>query len=193
MKLLFYKTGESVVPGMHKTMSTIKIRIAGKGDARYIALLGRITFTETFGHLFRDRNDLKEYCEATFNVDKVEASLQKSSSVFWIAFSDRLPVGYAKLKLNSPSVFMKAGKICQLQKIYVLKDFLSLRIGFQLQEQMLLKAREIGFSKIWLSVLEENERAIRFYEKNGFTVIGKHNFQIGKEHFEFLAMSKELS
>ncbi|HMB63852.1 MAG TPA: GNAT family N-acetyltransferase [Eudoraea sp.] len=174
-------------------MSTIKIRIAGKGDARYIALLGRITFTGTFGHLFRDGEDLRGYCEETFNVGKIETSLQKSSSVYWIAFSDRLPVGYAKLKLNSPSAFIAEGKICQLQKIYVLKDFLSLRVGFQLQEQMLQKAREYGYSKIWLSVLEENERATLFYKKNGFTVIGKHDFQIGKERFEFLAMSKALS
>ena len=36
-------------------MNTIEIRLAKKEDAQCIALLGRITFTETFGHFFRDQ------------------------------------------------------------------------------------------------------------------------------------------
>ena len=36
-------------------MNTIEIRLAKKEDARFIALLGRTTFTETFGHFFRDQ------------------------------------------------------------------------------------------------------------------------------------------
>ena len=43
-----------------------------------------------------------------------------------------------------------------------------------------------------LSVLNSNERAIRFYGKSGFEEIGNHDFQIGKENFEFVAMNKEL-
>ena len=35
-------------------MNTIEIKLARKEDAQFIALLGRTTFTETFGHLFRD-------------------------------------------------------------------------------------------------------------------------------------------
>ena len=55
---------------------------------------------------------------------------------------------------------------CQLQKIYVLKDFLSLKIGFELQNRLITKAKDDGFERIWLSVLESNERAIRF--RNNF-------------------------
>jgi hypothetical protein len=61
-----------------------------------------------------------------------------------------------------------------------------------LQNLLLKKAKENGFSKIWLSVLNSNERAINFYIKNGFMEIGNHDFQIGKENFEFIAMSKKL-
>ena len=40
--------------------------------------------------------------------------------------------------------------------------------------------------------LHSNERAINFYKKGGYETIGKHDFQIGKENFEFVAMSKQL-
>ena len=174
-------------------MDTIEIRLAQKEDAQFIALLGRVTFTETFGHLFRDQNDLIDYYNKTFSVQKIEDGIRKQNNVFWIAFVNRLPVGYAKLKLHSRSEFIESKDVCQLQKIYVVRDFLSMRIGFELQESLLKKAKELGFSQIWLSVLNSNERAINFYEKTGFEKIGNHDFQIGKENFEFTAMLKTIA
>lgn len=174
-------------------MGKIQIRIADPSDAVAISILGRVTFTETFGQLFRDTKDLQQYLLQTFSVNKIENSLKKEENVYWIAFSDRLPVGYAKLKLNAPSKFVEEEKACQLQKIYVLADFLSLKIGFQLQERLLQYAIEADYRAIWLSVLDQNERAINFYKRNNFYTVGQHNFQIGQEHFEFIAMSKKLN
>ena len=174
-------------------MDTVEIRLAQEEDAQFIALLGRVTFTETFGHLFRDQNDLIDYYNETFSVQKIEDGIRKQNNVFWIAFVNRLPVGYAKLKLHSRSEFIESKDVCQLQKIYVVRDFLSMRIGFELQESLLKKAKELGFSQIWLSVLNSNERAINFYEKTGFEKIGNHDFQIGKENFEFTAMLKTIA
>ena len=173
-------------------MNNLEIRLANKEDAQFIALLGRVTFTETFGHLFQDKQDLLNYFDHTFAVDKIEKSIAKLDNVFWIAFVNRLPVGYAKLKLHSESAFIQSESICQLQKIYVLKDFLSMKIGLELQRRLLEKAKELQFEKIWLSVLISNERAINFYQKNGFVKVGNHDFQIGKEDFEFIAMGKSL-
>ena len=173
-------------------MNALEIRLARKEDAPFIALLGRTTFTETFGHFFRDQQDLIDYYNSTFSVQKIEAGIEKPNNLFWIAFANRLPVGYAKLKLHSNSEFLDSKEVCQLQKIYVLKDFLSMKIGFGLQDLLLKKAKELNFNKVWLSVLNSNERAINFYKKNGFEKIGNHDFQIGKENFEFIAMEKTL-
>ncbi|MFD1553049.1 hypothetical protein DNU06_12025 [Putridiphycobacter roseus] len=171
----------------------IKIRIATQQDANLIALLGRVTFTETFGHLFTDKQVLLDYYDLTFSVDKIEKSIAKANNIYWLAFADRLPVGYAKLKLNSQTEFIKEKSACQLQKIYVLKDFLSMKIGFELQNVLLKKAQEKSFKKIWLSVFVHNERAINFYSKNGFMPIGNHDFQIGKDKYDFIALFKQLA
>lgn len=173
-------------------MNGLEIRLAKKEDAQFIALLGRTTFTETFGHFFRDQKDLIDYYNLTFSVQKIEDGIEKPNNLFWIAFANRLPVGYAKLKLHSNSEFIESKGACQLQKIYVLKDFLSMNIGLELQRSLLEKAKELRFTEIWLSVLNSNERAIRFYEKSGFEEVGNHDFQIGKENFEFVAMGRQL-
>lgn len=165
---------------------------ANKDDARIIALLGRVTFNETFGHLFQEQNDLLNYNDQTFSVSKITSSLGKKRNIYWLALADELPVGYAKLKLNSSTPFLNAGQVCQLQKIYVLSDFLSLRIGLSLQQALIEESEKRGFEYIWLSVLKDNERAVRFYIKNGFKEIGDHNFSIGNEDFDFMAMAKKL-
>ena len=36
-------------------MNIVEIRLAKKEDARFIALLGRTTFTETFGHFLETK------------------------------------------------------------------------------------------------------------------------------------------
>ena len=74
----------------------------------------------------------------------------------------------------------------------MLNDFLSLKIGFELQRRMLEKAIEENYAQIWLSVLGANERAITFYQKNGFKLLGEGNFTIGSEHFDFIDMLKPL-
>ena len=101
-------------------MNTTEIRLAKKEDAQSIALLGRITFTETFEYFFRDQKDLIDYYNLTFSVEKLEDGMKKPNNMFWIALN-RLPVGYAKLKLHSSSEFIESKDVCQLQKIYVLK------------------------------------------------------------------------
>jgi diamine N-acetyltransferase len=170
----------------------LEIRKAIPQDAAVIALLGRVTFTETFGHLFRDKNDLLQYYERTFSVEKIENSLKKFNNIFWIAFFNRLPVGYAKLKLDSLSEYSESDKTCQLQKIYLLHDFHSLKIGYGLEKQVLSEARERSFNEIWLSVLNTNYRAISFYEKSDFVKAGTHTYTIGKETFLFNVLIKRL-
>ena len=71
--------------------------------------------------------------------------LRNQTTYFWIAFVNRLPVGYAKLKLYSNSEFIESKDVCQLQKIYVLKDFLSMKIGFGLQDLLLKKSQKFEF------------------------------------------------
>lgn len=168
------------------------VKKATQKDATYISLLGRITFSETFGHLFNDKNDLHSYLEDTFSVAKIRSSLTKENNVFWIAYFNELPVGYAKLKKHSPLKAYPNKKVAQLQKIYVLKDFLAHKIGSRLQDALFEEVKNIQAEVLWLAVLQENERAIRFYEKNLFVKHDLFYFSIGKEDFTFDVMVKEF-
>ncbi|MEL6306353.1 MAG: GNAT family N-acetyltransferase [Bacteroidota bacterium] len=169
-----------------------QIRLATPEDAEHIAQLGKTTFKEAFGTFFDDSENLKTYLETTFNLNKIEQSLLKENNVYWVALVDQKPVGYAKLKLKSPSPFLETDMVSQLQKIYVLQDFLSMKIGKRLQDALIARAQQTQNEHLWLSVWNGNKRAIRFYEKNDFKIIGNHQFTIGEQTFDFTAMSKSI-
>ena len=172
-------------------MESLVIRKANITDAKAVASLARITFKDTFGHLFNDPQDLVNYFNVTFSQEKIAASLQKSNNVFWLALFNDKPVGYAKLKVHSPSEFISDKiKVSQLQKIYILQDYFGQQIGQKLQDKLFEEIELLNSKHLWLSVYIENPRAIGFYKKHGFTTIGSHTFSIGKETFEFTVMDK---
>ena len=174
-------------------MDHIQIRKATLDDAEYISLLARFTFTETFGHNFRDHKDLTDYYDRTFSVSKIRSGLLNDNNIFYIALCDELPVGYAKLKKRSKSEFMDSNEVSQLQKIYILNDFQSVRIGEKLQSALFEETISSGSKFLWLSVLKTNVKAISFYSKHGFNEIGENTFDIGKEHFVFMVMNKNFN
>jgi len=94
----------------------MEIKIANKDDARFIAILARITFTETCGYFYRDKQNLIDDYNSIFLVNKIENSITNPNNVYRIAFVNRLAVGHAKLKLRSQSEFIAEENVCQLQK-----------------------------------------------------------------------------
>ena len=53
-------------------------------------------------------------------------------------------------------------------------------------------ARAMQLKYVWLGVWEENVRAIRFYEKNGFKTFDKHVFRLGSDEQTDIMMKLEL-
>jgi diamine N-acetyltransferase len=168
---------------------TIRIIRAKPEDAAIVALLGRITFAETFGYLFRCyAQELSTYLDMTFDVEKIQTSLGKPQNAYWLVVRDRLPVGYAKLKHPSAPSDRAEESAAQLQKIYVLKEFVGEGIGKTLMHQALAEARRRA-PILWLDVLHENQRAIAFYKNHGFAVTGEDAYTIGSQTFRFVLMT----
>lgn len=56
-----------------------------------------------------------------------------------------------------------------LKRFYVHDKHRGTGIAQKLLEASIRKAKEMGLSRLVLDVMKNNQRAIRFYEKNGFT------------------------
>ena len=172
-------------------MQAIEIRKASVDDAQMLAVLGSRAFYEAFGQ-YNDPADMQAYLDLAFNPDNIRTQLDDNTNTFLIAYFQKEPAGYAKLKRHSSVPELEGEKVIQLERIYALQDFLDRKVGKTLMESCIQISRKEGYQKMWLSVWQENKRAIAFYEKWGFKVIGLKQFIIGKEVNDDFVMSLEL-
>ena len=80
----------------------------------------------------------------------------------------------------------------ELQRFYLDTTSHGLGISNQLMAYTLDYARQKGYKLIWLGVADDNRRAIRFYEKMGFRIMGSHDFLLGNTLSRDLVMIRAL-
>ncbi len=170
----------------------IEIRRATPSDAIHIALLGRVTYTESHGDYIENKNDLLKFYNQHYSVSKIREELNDDEALFWIVFSNELPIGFAKLSLNIKHPLKPEINSCKLQRLYILNDFIGLKIGSDLQDIILQKAMDLKFKEIWLTAYYKNEKGIHFYKKYGFKEIGSIDFFVGKSNYPNLIFVKKL-
>jgi ribosomal protein S18 acetylase RimI-like enzyme len=167
----------------------ITVIIANSSHANVIASIGKQSFRDAFGYLFKSKVELLEYLEYTYNPEKILKSLDKENNVFFLAFLDNVPVGFAKVKKYSLHEKIESIAQMELQKIYVLSCYHGSGAGQALLDAVINLVNDVGPDYLWLDTHIQNEKAIRFYERNGFRKGGKYLFSIGTQTFEYYLMS----
>ena len=167
----------------------IRYRNAKPADAALFADLGRRTFTETFGHLYKPE-DL-----AAFLLSHDEArwrdELSRDDFAVRLASSGDVPAGYAKV--GPPSLpFDPIGPSTELRQFYILKPWHGSGVARELMAWVLDEARRRGAEHLYLSVFTDNHRARRFYARYGFTEIGPYAFKVGNHVDEDIVMHLDL-
>ncbi|WP_299116663.1 N-acetyltransferase [uncultured Winogradskyella sp.] len=171
----------------------IKTKIATEADTEVLALLGRLTWAESHGHYIEDKNDVLKYLDENFSVLKTKQNVSSPKQLFYIIYADDLPVGYAKVVLNVSNENIVSQNSCQLERIFILNDFIPLKIGQKLLTFVEGQVKKLKLDTMWLTVYIKNKRAIRFYEKNEFKNIGELNFLVSGKAYENIVFSKNLA
>ena len=180
---------------MHKQGKSINVSIrqAVAEDAKVLADLAYITFWDAFAHHPKNApDDLAHYMRQAFNVEQISVEITDENSVFLIAEIDDEPAGYAKIIFGSTEPGITALRPVELSRLYSQQKYLGFGIGPALLEACFSRAKELDCDVMWLGVWEFNPRAQRFYEKNGFRIVGSHTFQLGSDPQTDLLMQKAL-
>lgn len=171
----------------------ISIRRAALEDAKPLTDLAYTTFWDAFAHHPKNApDDLNHYMRQAFTVQQLTAELADDKSIFLIAEVDSKPAGYAKLIMDNIESGITASRPVELSRLYSHQEFLGCGVGQNLMDACFERAKTDGCDVMWLGVWEYNPRAQRFYEKNGFSFVGKHVFQLGEDPQTDLLMQKEL-
>lgn len=171
-------------------MDSLIIETATLAHLEQLQKLSIITFTETFAKVNTAEN-LQKYLDKSFNKEQLTAEINDENSKFFIAFLNEIPVGYAKINVNTAQTEKHNLAAMELHRIYVLKEFHGKKVAQKLFEKVLQIAREKEVLQLWLGVWEENKRAIQFYKNNSFTVFDQHDFWMGDDKQTDLLMQRQ--
>ena len=169
----------------------MKIEKATIEDIDLLLEMGKTTFSQTFAANNTPEN-MAAYMNRAFTHEKLKSELENPNSEFYLVRIDEKAIGYLKINTASAQTEPQPHDTLEIERIYVLEDFYGHGIGLKLLEKAITIAREKHLKSIWLGVWEQNHRALRFYEKNGFQVFDKHIFKMGTDDQTDLMMRLSL-
>ena len=143
--------------------------------------IGRISLIESHGHS-APAHVMQTYVDEKFSEAAIREELNDPQNIFHMIFYNGHPAGYSKIVYNIPIDPVPSRNITKMERLYLLQEFYSLKLGHELMNFNFKLAKEMGQAGIWLYVWKENQRAIRFYEKAGFTIVGDGFFRLTDEH-----------
>ena len=172
-------------------MENIRIKRVTGNEVDQLQKIARLTFAETFASGNSEEN-MKRYLEKGFSADKLKEELADNNSEFYFAFLDNQVIGYLKVNFGQSQTELKDENAIEIERIYVLKEFHGKKVGQVLYEKAIEISKQRNVDYIWLGVWEENPRALRFYQKNGFVEFDKHNFKLGNDEQTDITMKLTL-
>lgn len=149
------------------------------------------TCHDTFAHLNTSSN-MKAYLEKAFNYNQLRNELLNHNANFYFLYSEGELAGYLKINEYQVQTDIYDPKSIELERIYVKKAFQGKGLGRTLMDKATEVAIDRAKSYIWLGVWEKNDRAIQFYQDNGFYKTGEHSFFMGEEKQTDYIMKKDL-
>lgn len=159
----------------------IEIVRATSIHAEILATIGKSTFLDAHGHSAPEK-DIAIYTENTYSIETVITELQQPKNIYHLLFYKGKIAGYSKIVLDTPFNNLTHKKTTKLDRIYFLKDYYGLNLSKTLFDFNVKWARQHHQIGIWLAVWVNNLRAIKFYTKIGFEIIGEYDFNISKTH-----------
>ena len=185
----------------------LAIRNATAADAGALSAFAAKVFHDTFAP-DNDPMDMHVYLSDAFTPEKQAAEIADASCVCLIAEVGETLAGYALLRLEAldprepgelaaelrvkQPVEQPRDRPVELQRFYLDHAWHGRGVAPQLMAACIDAARARGAASLWLGVWERNARAIRFYQKHGFTDIGSQVFRLGTDLQTDRVMSRSV-
>jgi ribosomal protein S18 acetylase RimI-like enzyme len=155
------------------------IRPARPEDAGALSAFAARLFRETYSPTCRAA-DVEAYATDAFTPELQSAELCDPASATLLAEADGRLAGYVQLRAGQAPDDVPGRRPVEIARFYVDAEWHGRGVAAELMDAVHRAAADLG-DFLWLSVWEENGRAIRFYRRRGFGVVGHATFRMGED------------
>lgn len=174
------------------TESSIALRRAGSADAASLACFAARAFTDTFATQ-NTPEDMATYLADAFGESQQRAELTDPRCTVFLAERDGEIVGYAMLRDGPTPDCVTDTSAIEIARLYAGQRWIGAGIGALLMQRCLVEAAARGRRTIWLGVWERNTRAIGFYQRWHFSIVGSQPFQLGRDRQNDRVMTRRVA
>ena len=154
---------------------------AQPADFTLLADLGKKTFIESHGSSAAPE-DINQYVHEKYSSAVCRQELNEAQNIYHFIYHNNQPAGYSKIILNAAHPNIQAKNVAKLERLYLDSGFYRLKLGYELMQFNIELSQKNNQKGIWLFVWTENDRAIHFYLKTGFKIIGSYDFRLTDTH-----------
>lgn len=153
--------------------------MAMKGDAAAMAAFAAQRFIDTFGFNY-STDDLEKFVATKYNevvfTDYIENPLIQNL----LAIDENGEIiGYSQTGPMSLPLEGADPKGIELYKFYISDAAKGTGLAYRLFENIMAFVRSKRAPYLYLGVWSQNQRALAFYHKLGFEIVGKYLYQVG--------------
>lgn len=172
-------------------MRNLVIRPATLVDAAPLANLTAQVFTATYGAQIPPEI-LQRYLTATASAVALAQNLRRPDTLYVGAWQHEQLIGLSKLVAAAPNFPQAGDQPAELAKLYVDPHYHGQGVAAQLLQATFAAAGQLGYDRLWLCVWQENRRAVAFYRKWGFTVVGEMPVHVESVVFADWVMTRKV-
>jgi len=140
---------------------------------------------------------IESFIATNLSVDSFTAYLSDPARLLFVGEVDGVASGYTMVVFGEPgdadvAASVTARPTAELSKCYALPSTHGTGLAAALVTASVQAARDRGARSVWLGVNQQNARANRFYEKQGFVQVGTKRFLVGERYEDDFVRALEL-
>lgn len=176
---------------MPADLDSLIIRRATPDDAEPLAELALRSFLDAFAAQ-NHPDDVAAYTSRVYGPAQQAAEIANPRIVTLVAEADGRLAAYAMLRSGTTAPGVTGPEPVEIMRFYVDRPWHGTGVAHRMMDAALRTAREQGARTAFLAVWEHNPRALAFYTRRGFSVVGAQDFQLGSDLQNDLVMSRPL-
>jgi ribosomal protein S18 acetylase RimI-like enzyme len=166
----------------------IHISHANICDIPVIQRIAYHTWPATFEHIL-SMEQLTYMLDMMYSSVSLAQQIQQKGHAFLLAgIGVQEPMGFAAYEIN-----FQGSPVTKVHKIYILPEAQGKGLGKALFEYIARESVKKGNGRLSLNVNRNNTKALKFYQNNGFEIVGEEDIQIGQGYLmEDYILEKDL-